>query len=361
MNTDNHPCFVPPHPNVKALLRGVVFPQTPGLDDGAIFPPSHFPPGTAAEVISNSGINRAPLRGVIRVAIVLVDFDDTVMNGPEVMQHFRELFFSTGSGSVSNYYAEVSGNKISRFEGDIVGPFRMPHSRSYYANNSYGRGKAAPNSRNMASDAYDAAINALGNLQKYDNDNNGYVDAFIVVHAGSGAESTAKVDDIWSVKSTLPTPKTGNGPTVSGFLTVPENAKLGVCAHELGHLIFGWPDLYESKSDATGEGIGNWCLMAAGAWGDEGSKPVHPSAWCKSTQGWVNVNNITFDRVLDISDVKISSTVYRLWRQGQANTDEYYLVENRTQFKYDEFLPAQGLLSMFISIFSPNIQLNFCL
>jgi len=350
MNPHNHACFVPPHPNVKALLRGVVFPQTPGLDDGAIFPPSHFPPGTAAEVISNSGRARAPLRGVIRVAIVLVDFDDTVMNGPEVTQHFRELFFLTGSGSVSNYYAEVSGNKVSRFEGDIVGPFRMPHSRSYYANNFYGRGPA-PNSRNMASDAYDAAINALGNLKKYDNDNNGFVDAFIVVHAGSGAEVTGELGDIWSVKWSLPTPKTGKGATVSGFLTIPEDARLGVCAHEIGHLVFGWPDLYDSNPEANGPGIGDWCLMASGSYGDDGYTPVHPSAWCKSTQGWVDINNITFDRVLDVGDVKFSNTVYRLWRQGKANTNEYYLVENRTKIKYDEFLPAQGLLSMFLFLF----------
>lgn len=358
MNTHNHACFVPPHPDVETLLRGVVFPPAPpGLDDGAIFPSSHFPPGTAAKVISNSGLARAPLRGVIQVAVILVDFEDGVMdNGPAVAQRFRDLFFSA-SGSVSQYYAEVSGNRISRFEGNVVGPFRMPHPRSYYANNFYGRGGTAPNARNMASDAYDAAINALGNLKKYDNDNNGYVDAFIVVHAGRGAEETAKTTDIWSLKWELPTPKKGNGATVSQFLTVPEDAKLGVCAHEIGHLVFGWPDLYDSKPKPTGEGIGQWCLMSSGSWGGGGSKPVHPSAWCKSTQGWVNVNNVTVDRVLDIVDVKISNTVYRLWKQGQANTDEYFLVENRTKIKYDEFLPGQGLLSMFLFLFWPNTRL----
>jgi len=128
MNTDNHPCFVTPHPNVKALLWDIVFPQTPGLNDGAIFPPSHFPPGTAAEVISNSGLNYDPLWGVIQVAIVLIDFNDTVMNGPEVMQHFRELFFSTGSGSVSNYYAEINRNKTSKFPVRPNTPWQTMHS-----------------------------------------------------------------------------------------------------------------------------------------------------------------------------------------------------------------------------------------
>jgi len=332
-----------------------VFPPAPGLDDGAIFPSTHFPPGTAAKVISNSGLARTPLRGVIQVAVILVDFEDAVMrNGPKVAQRFRDLFFSA-SGSVSQYYAEVSGNSISRFDGNIVGPFRMPHPRSYYANNSFGREKA-PNARNMASDAYDAAINALGDLKKYDNDNNGQVDAFIVVHAGRGAEESGLKTDIWSLKWSLPTPKNGHGAIVSQFLTVPEDAKLGVCVHEIGHLVFGWPDLYDSNPEPTGEGIGQWCLMSSGSWGGGGDKPVHPSAWCKAAQGWVNVDNVTFDRVLDIGEVKISNTVYRLWRQGQANTDEYYLVENRTKIKYDEFLPGQGLLSMFL-LFSSNTGL----
>jgi immune inhibitor A len=142
------------------------------------------------------------------------------------------------------------------------------------------------------------------------------------------------------------------------FLRTPSSV-FELCVHEIGHLVFGWPDLYDSKPQPTGEGIGAWCLMSSGSWGGGGSKPVHPSAWCKSTQGWVYVDNVTFDRILDIREVKISNTVYRMWRQGQANTDEYYLVENRTKIKYDESLPGQGLLSMFLFLFSPNTQLLF--
>ena len=33
-------------------------------------------------------------------------------------------------------------------------------------------------------------------LAPYDNDGNGYVDAFIVVHAGSGAEETGSTEDL---------------------------------------------------------------------------------------------------------------------------------------------------------------------
>ena len=41
-----------------------------------------------------------------------------------------------------------------------------------------------------------------------------------------------------------------------------------MCAHELGHLLFGFPDLYDP--DGTSEGIGDWCLMSGGSWNGGG-------------------------------------------------------------------------------------------
>ena len=55
----------------------------------------------------------------------------------------------------------------------------------------------------MARDAAVAADPAV-NFAPYDNDGNGFVDAFIVVHAGSGGEETGNSGDIWSHKWTLP-------------------------------------------------------------------------------------------------------------------------------------------------------------
>jgi immune inhibitor A len=46
---------------------------------------------------------------------------------------------------------------------------------------------------------------------------------------------------------------------------------------------------------------------------------------------------------VSISDVKDSHTVYRLWKDG-APGNEYFLVENRQQSRYDAKLPGKGLL-----------------
>jgi immune inhibitor A len=179
------------------------------------------------------------------------------------------------------------------------------------------------------------------NFRPYDNDGNGYVDAFIVVHAGPGAEVTGNAGDIWSHKWVLPAAFNTDTTRIYAYLTVPEDARLGVCAHELGHLLFGWPDLYDT--DYSSEGIGNWCLMAGGSWGNGGDTPVHPSAWCKVNQGWVSVVTPTTNGTVTFADVKASHAVHRLWKDG-APGSEYFLVENRQRTQFDAFLPGQGLL-----------------
>ena len=185
------------------------------------------------------------------------------------------------------------------------------------------------------------AADPVVNFGPYDNDGNGYVDAFIVVHAGPGAEVTGSTGDIWSHKWVLPSVYNADGTQIYGYLTIPEDARIGVCCHELGHLLFGWPDLYDT--DYSSAGIGNWCLMAGGSWGGNGDVPCHPSAWCKVNQGWVTVSAPTSNVSLTISDVESSKQVYRLWKDGGPG-NEYFLVENRQHVGYDQSLPGSGLL-----------------
>lgn len=312
-----------------------------GLNDGLIFPGTYYPVGTTAAVAQRAALDRAPLRGALRVAVILVDFSDKPMAAGAAAR-FNNLFFSTGvlpNGSVKEYYADVSGGLID-IQGTVVGPYRMPQTVAAYAGSKNGMQGTVPNARTLADDALTAA-NPFVDFAPYDNDGNGYVDAFIVVHAGRGAEETGAAADIWSHKWVLPAERSVDGTKVYAYLTIPEDAKLGVSAHELGHLLFGWPDLYDT--DYSSEGIGNWCLMAAGSWGLGGDRPVHPSAWCKATQGWINVVTQTANADVTITDVKTSRNAYRLWKDG-AGGNEYFLVENRQQTGFDASMPGQGLL-----------------
>jgi immune inhibitor A len=317
-------------------------PRWPGFDDGTILPPDQFPLGTAAGAIGRAAADRAPLRGKVRVVVVLVDFPDRPMN--ETTQHFEDLFFSTGvipSGSVAEYYREVTGGLVD-LVGEVVGPFRLQRRLSWYANGNFGIGKPSgtPRAQHMARDAATAADPTV-NFRPYDNDGNGFVDAFIVVHAGAGGEATGDPGDIWSHKWTLSAPLSTDQTRIFAYLTIPEDARIGVSAHELGHLLFGFPDLYDI--DDSSEGVGNWCLMGGGSWNGGGDVPAHPSAWCKLQQGWASEVAVTTPGTVTFTDVKSSRAVHRLWRDGQRGK-EYFLVENRQRTGFDRLLPGAGLL-----------------
>ena len=62
-------------------------PQAPGLNDGLIIPGSQFPLGTSIERVRSAAAERAPLRGTVRVVVVLVDFSDQQMGQPAA--HFE--------------------------------------------------------------------------------------------------------------------------------------------------------------------------------------------------------------------------------------------------------------------------------
>ena len=332
-----------------SLLRE---PRHLGFNDGVLRPPSAYPPGADRRSVQSAAHERAPLRGTVRVLVVLVDFEDRAFEVDT--SRFAELFFSTGvvpTGSVKEYFADVTGGLVE-IVGEVVGPLRMSQPLSWYANGSFGIGNPSgePRAQFLAENAAREA-DAVADLTPYDNDGDGYVDAFVVVHAGRGGEETGDPGDLWSHKWVLPQEHPADGTTVFAYLTIPEDAKLGVSAHELGHLLFGFPDLYDI--DGTSAGIGDWCLMAGGSWNAGGDTPAHPSAWCKAQQGWVQVENVTADGPLTLPDVKASRTVHRLWTGGQQGS-EYFLLENRQRTGYDAELPADGLLVWHVDDAQPD-------
>jgi immune inhibitor A len=352
-------CCVAPSPQLRERIRElmrsinetagvavggrVVFQpqQRPGFNDGLIIPGTEYPLGTPLGHARRGAATRAPLRGTVRVIVVLADFADRPMTA--TADHFRDLFFSTGkipTGSVREYFTEVAHGLLT-LDGQVVGPYRLPRTLAQYAGGKAGTDNPEPNARTMARDAAVLA-NADVNFAPYDNDGNGFVDAFIVVHAGPGAEETGNEGHIWSHKWVLNGGAfNADGTKIFAYLTIPEDCKIGVCAHELGHLVFGWPDLYDT--DGSSEGVGNWCLMGGGSWNGSGNTPAHPSAWCKANQGWVSVVNQKTNALVTIGEVKTTRKVYRLWKDGAAGR-EYFLVENRQRTLYDQKLPGQGLL-----------------
>ena len=81
--------------------------------------------------------------------------------------------------------------------------FRMSRTKGEYANNEAELGVAPSlNLQTLAADAYAAVEVFLEDTAQYDCDSNGYIDPFMVVHAGTGKGAVATHDSInlWSAK-----------------------------------------------------------------------------------------------------------------------------------------------------------------
>jgi len=289
------------------------------------------------------------------------------------------------TGTLRDYYREVSRGTFD-VDGVATRWYMAPHPYSYYTAGQWGLGTAPNNAQQMAFDAVQLADPDL-DFRLYDNDgpdgipnsgdDDGYLDAIFVVHAGPGGEETGAVsDDIISHKWNLPTVYTsldgGSGIKALTYTTEPEKwagiapfttsnqlISIGVFCHEFGHVL-GLPDLYDTRSDpAASEGIGEWDLMGSGNYchrvGEAlSTSPAHMSAWCKQRLGWVTPQQpLTDTAAATLAPVETGGAVYRLWTDGM-DTGEYFLIENRQPVGFDaglvrrsienDSLPSHGLL-----------------
>jgi len=304
----------------------------------------------------------APVIGNLKALVILVDFSDNVATAGSVTDtaYFRNLLFSVNNPgkSLNDFYQENSYGKVT-VTGDVVGWLRMPQTYAYYVNGLRGLGAYPQNAQKLAEDALAAADSAGVDFSLYDNDNNGLLDGFFVVHAGPGYEETGNVNQIHSHKWQISSIQNRDGVLVSNYTMQPEEqgngapVNIGVFCHEFGHF-YGLPDLYDT--DGSSQGLDKWVLMSAGNYAkSDGSSPAHFSAWSKIRLGWLTPVNPLVNVVgASIPQIETDSVVYRLWTNGSAS-NQYFLVENRQKVRFDTYLPGSGL---FIYHVDDNVPLN---
>ncbi|KAJ9113005.1 hypothetical protein QFC22_006101 [Naganishia vaughanmartiniae] len=335
-----------------------------GLDDGEIT----LGPSTDAQLI-----NKPPkqLRGAIHTIVLLVDFSDHPHESHHAASYYETLLFgdnafTTGHGSMRDYYRKVSGftdfkNPGIDIQGAVHGWFRMPEPLSYYAAGMSGKGSFPANAQGLAKHAVEAALHAgvefvpSDDTSRYDAYGQETVTAVFIVHAGRGAEQTTSVGDMWSLKWIIPgggldvdpSHRSPAGKTlkVKTFLTVPEDCTVGLCAHEWGHLAARWADFYDSGDDAAiSNGLGDYCLMASGNWGKGGLLPTFPNGMLRMFHGWVNVINVsTPTRGIVLHPAAEAGDVIYIHHRRTMSNKQFIIVEYRRRRGQDASLPDEGI------------------
>ncbi|MDQ6478414.1 M6 family metalloprotease domain-containing protein [Dyadobacter sp. LHD-138] len=354
----DHFCIMPPSPELlekivktkAALLREADladFNDVDILDLRTFSQITSRPHKTRNHDFVGEAREQAPVLGNKRAIVLLVDFSDKA--AAQTQAHFNNLLFSVGTyatGSMRDFYREASYGQldvtgaVAGQGGPTAGWFRAPQTKAYYTNNDFGFGAYPRNAQKLVEDAIDLA-NPFVNFSQYDNDGDGFVEALVIICAGVGGEQSGNKNDIWSHKWGI-SPKNVDGVKIDRYFMAPENGKVGVMAHELGHLLCGLPDLYDT--DYTSQGTGRWDLMAAGSWGNGGDKPAHPTAWCKVITGWVTPTVIFgAEQEVTIRPYKSNRDIIKL-PVGSINSKEYFLLSNRRKEGFDVSLPGEGLL-----------------
>ncbi len=324
----------------QAELRKAGLNSGPELDDKSV---SDF---------DNSLTLSPQVTGPFNILAILVSFTDEVAGTNAA--YFDNLMFSTTSVSVRHYYREASYSQLDIVTVNLpssMGWMMAPQTYSYYVNGENGvNPDSYPNNAQKLVEDLVALVDGSVDFSRYDNDDNGFVDVLMVIHAGPGAEFTGSNDDMWSHQWQVYPRLTNDGVYVSNYTMQPEyllspgDMTIGVFAHELGHG-FGLPDLYDT--DYSSNGIGSWGIMSFGSWlgpNDLGGLPAAPCAWSRLQMGFNLATNVTSNVTSQtIGDVKDTRDVFRLW-SGGAIEDEYFLVENRQRTGYDTYLPSSGLL-----------------
>ncbi len=338
---------------VLLLVSGLALamPPKPGFKGPVpIFPPEVEVPGP----------NRLKGYDFCETVTILMQFPD---NRADTIEHsparFDSMLYSTGvyngqpyrAGSLNDFFLENSYGSYS-VRGGIAGNrwFLSNYNYSRYYDGNYMLSTGGQMARENVQQ-----VDQFVDFRQFDLNNDGYIDAMFMVHAGADGADNGDVNCCWSHAIPYFNYRTNDGVTIRGVTNVPEFAMvtqtrettlccIAVMCHELGHLV-GLPDLYDYSRYSWG--VGYWGLMGYGAWGAGGNtpwSPAHMEAWSKVEAGFVTPIVITRDTFnLRIVDVETNPVVYKVWRNG-LDCDTCFYLENRQKKGFDAPLPWSGLL-----------------
>ena len=291
---------------------------------------------------------KVAVTGLYKTLCAFVQFPEKAMT--KSMSDFEGLmnqlgYTGNGTGSVRDYFRESSYGQFDLII-TLCGVYTAPQSESYYAGSD---GSALCNllARWLA---LQVAADPNINFADYDSDNDGMVDGFHFIFAGRGQEAGGGSSTIWSHKWSFSPSVTQNGKAISIYSCSPELynsdiTTIGAICHEMTHA-FGASDFYDTNSSTGGQydGTGRWDIMANGSWNGSpnGNCPPHHNMYIKVQFGWVNP--VVLNGTTTVTDMPNSAENPIAYRINTTTNNEYYLLENRQQIKFDAYVPGNGLL-----------------
>lgn len=245
------------------------------------------------------------------------------------------------NGSVHEYYTGASLGRLD-YTNTVLDYVQATNIRDYYADTATPFGIRA---RELVMQMLDSLT--TGQLAAGDADGDKVLDAVNIFYAGDCPNSWGA--GLWPHMSTISW--SGNGYTARSYQITNMGASLtiGTFCHENGHMLCGFPDLYDYDYDSTGS-AGDFSLMDSGNYGGTpaGTNPVFVDGYLALAAGWRDAVDLdstsTGTRTANVPS-PADRTIYR-YRNPGVDT-EYFLFENRynggAATNRDAAIPGSGL------------------
>lgn len=305
----------------------------------------------------------APM-GDVYVPVLLVEYSDVKFKfTKEVISDFlnKENYegyenpIAAAPGSAKDYFIAQSGGKF-RPHFVVTDIVTLPNTMAYYGANNSSGSDVRPGK--MIADGL-AAADASMDFSQFDNNDDGEVEFVYCIYAGYGENVTGNSSNTiwphqWELSSSVGS-KTYDGVKLdvyacSNELSVNEDfaeayggyylSGIGTMCHEFSHCL-GLPDLYDTKG--TGLSTFNyWDIMDSGCYAAEGYVPVGYSAYERDFMGWNTLEVLEEKGHYSMAALTAGGKGYKI--VNDANRDEYFILENRVNEGWDEYLFNTGML-----------------
>lgn len=311
-------------------------------------------------------LGRAPHQAERGLAI-LVEFSDNSFT--KVRQNFDDLLNKDGydyngaTGSAMNYFKDASnGRYVPQF--DVFGPYKLDREMSYYGQNDREGLDMHPDQMVVDAVAKLAADSLAGvDFADYDTDNDGNIDNVFIYYAGYGENEGAPEDAVWPhawevydeyVMGQL----SYSGKRIKSYACTSElqgsvgstMCGIGTFCHEFSHVL-GLPDFYVTDYGSSHKTLGDWDIMDAGAYLNDGNTPPTYSAHERFYLGWLTPEILKDSGDYVLEELQKSNKAYIITEIGEHNLDggkpnpnTYFLLENRQKTGWDAYLPGHGMM-----------------
>lgn len=310
-----------------------------------------------------------PTSGSPRFPVLLVNFSDVKFSHTPTQIEESML---TGEKSVGQYFSDMSNGKYTP-QFDVYGIYTLNNNRKYYGGSNAAGTDERPGT--MTKDVLNLATDV--DFSKYDNNNDGYIDAVIIIYAGVGQAQSGVTEAVWPLQALMS--ETYGSYSVGGlkverFALFNElnldgsNGKIdgiGTFCHEFSHTL-GLADYYPTATYQYGVspyGMGTWSIMDMGCYNDNTYTPIGYGAYEKSFLGWINLITPTENTrytlpVFNSGSESTDKAVKVTYDYASAGGNEYIILENRAKQGWDAFIKDEGVLATHVTYYKTYFDAN---